>query len=172
MSLLTPDFGLLFWMMLNFLIVFGLLAKFGFPVITRMVSERRDHISKSLLAAAEATKKLENVRQESLAMLDEARVRQTEIIKKAIADGEQIVRNAQQKATEETEKQLEAAHRSIELQKEKALSEINAQVALLSIDIAEKILRRQLDDREQQETFALQMVEETENIRRKRSHSR
>ncbi|MDR0687189.1 MAG: F0F1 ATP synthase subunit B [Prevotellaceae bacterium] len=172
MSLLTPDFGLLFWMLVNFLIVFGILAKFGFPVITRMVSERRDHISKSLLAAEEATKKLENVRQESLAMLDEARVRQTEIIKKAIADGEQIVRNAQQKATEETEKQLDAARRSIELQKEKALSEINAQVALLSIDIAEKILRRQLDDREQQETFALQMVEETENIRRKRSHRR
>ncbi|MDR1023456.1 MAG: F0F1 ATP synthase subunit B [Prevotellaceae bacterium] len=172
MALLTPDFGLLFWMAFNFLIVFGILAKFGFPVITRMVSERRDHISKSLQAAEEATKKLENVRQESLAILDEARLQQTEIIKKAIADGEQIVRNAQQKATEETEKQLEAARRSIDLQKEKALSEINAQVALLSIDIAEKILRRQLDDRKQQETFALQMVEETEGIRRKRSHKR
>ncbi|MDR0687410.1 MAG: F0F1 ATP synthase subunit B [Prevotellaceae bacterium] len=172
MALLTPDFGLLFWMLFNFLIVFGVLAKFGFPVITRMVSERRDHISQSLQAAEEATKKLENVRQESLAILDEARVRQTEIIKKAIADGEQIVRSAQQKAVEETEKQLEAARRSIDLQKEKALSEINAQVALLSVDIAEKILRHRLDDREQQESFALQMAEEAENIRRKRSHKR
>ncbi|MDR2813294.1 MAG: F0F1 ATP synthase subunit B [Prevotellaceae bacterium] len=172
MSLLTPDFGLLFWMLVNFLIVFGLLAKFGFPVITRMVNERRDHISKSLQAAEEAAKKLENVRQESLAILDEARVQQTGIIKKAIADGEQIVRSAQQKAAEETEKQLEAARRSIELQKEKALSEINAQVALLSVDIAEKILHRQLDDRARQESFALQMAEEAENIRRKRSHKR
>jgi F-type H+-transporting ATPase subunit b len=169
MSLLTPDFGLLFWMLVNFLIVFGILAKFGFPVITRMVNERRDHISQSLKAAEEATKKLENVRQESLTILDEARIRQTEIIKKAIADGEQIVRNAQQKAAEETEKQLEAARRSIDLQKEKALSEINAQVALLSVDIAEKILRQQLDDRKRQESFALQMVEEAESVRRKRS---
>jgi F-type H+-transporting ATPase subunit b len=137
-----------------------------------MVGERRDHISKSLQAAEEAAKKLENVRQESLAILEAARVQQAEIIKKAAADGEQIVRNAQQKAAEETEKQLEAARRSIDLQKEKALSEINAQVALLSVDIAEKILRRQLDDKARQESFALQMAEEAENIRRKLSHKR
>jgi F-type H+-transporting ATPase subunit b len=170
MSLLTPDLGLLFWMLVSFLIVFGLLAKFGFPVITRMVGERRDYIGRSLKAAEEATHKLENVKQESLAILDDARLRQTEIVKKAIADGEQILRDAQQKAAAETEKQLEAARKSIELQKEKALSEISAHVAALSVDIAEKILRRQLEDKKKQEDFAFQMFEEAEGIRRKRSY--
>jgi F-type H+-transporting ATPase subunit b len=162
--MLTPDFGLLFWMLVSFLFVFGLLAKFGFPVITRMVTERRDHISKSLEAAEEATRKLENVKQESLAILDEARRQQAAIIKKAMTDGEQLLLNAQQKAVEETEKQLELARQRIELQKEKALGEINAQVAMLSVDIAEKVLHRQLDDKTKEEAFILQMLNEAESI--------
>jgi F-type H+-transporting ATPase subunit b len=162
--MLTPDFGLLFWMLVSFLIVLGLLAKFGFPVITRMVSERRDHISQSLEAAEEAARKLENVKQESLAILDEARRQQAAIIKKAMADGEQLLLNAQQKAVEETEKQLELARQRIELQKEKALGEINAQVAMLSVDIAEKVLHRQLDDKTKEEAFILQMLKEAEIV--------
>ncbi|MDR0694377.1 MAG: F0F1 ATP synthase subunit B [Prevotellaceae bacterium] len=162
--MLTPDFGLLFWMTFSFLIVLGLLAKFGFPVITRMVNERRDHISQSLEAAEEAARKLENVKQESLAILDEARRQQAAIIKKAMTDGEQLLHNAQQKAVEETEKQLALARQRIELQKEKALGEINAQVAMLSVDIAEKVLHRQLDDKTKEEAFILQMLDETERI--------
>ncbi|MDR2358722.1 MAG: F0F1 ATP synthase subunit B [Prevotellaceae bacterium] len=162
--MLTPDFGLLFWMLVSFLFVFGVLAKFGFPVITRMVNERRDHISQSLEAAEEAARKLENVKQESLAILDEARRQQAAIIKKAMADGEQLLLNAQQKAVEETEKQLALARQRIELQKEKALGEINAQVAMLSVDIAEKVLHRQLDDKTKEEAFILQMLDETERI--------
>ncbi|MDR1405973.1 MAG: F0F1 ATP synthase subunit B [Prevotellaceae bacterium] len=162
--MLTPDFGLLFWMMVSFLLVLGLLAKFGFPVITRMVNERRDHISRSLEAAEEATRKLEHVKEESLAMLDEARRQQAAIIKKAMADGEQLLLNAQQRAVEETEKQLALARQRIELQKEKALGEINAQVAILSVDIAEKVLHRQLDDKMKEEAFILQMLNEAEHI--------
>ena len=170
MSLLTPDLGLLLWMLVNFLIVFGLLAKFGFPIIIQMVNERRDHISQSLKAAEEATRRLENVKQESLQLLNEAHAQQSEIVKKAIADGEQLVREAQQRATAETEKLLAAAQKSIEQQKEQALSEITSQVTLLSVDIAEKILRRQLSDRKADEAYALQLFDEAESTRRKRSH--
>jgi F-type H+-transporting ATPase subunit b len=170
MALLTPDFGLLFWMLFNFLIVFGLLAKFGFPVITKMVGERQAHISESLEAAAEAHRQLEGIKQTAQTLLDEARKQQAEILKKAVADGAQMVRAAQQKAAEETEKQLEAARKNIELQKEKALSEINAQVALLSVDIAEKVLRRQLADKPSQETFIMQMLNEADNARKQQSH--
>lgn len=155
---------MLFWMLVSFLFVLGLLAKFGFPVITRMVNERRDHIRHSLEAAEEAARKLENVKQESLAILDEARRQQAAIIKKAMSDGEQLLLNAQQKAVEETEKQLELARQRIELQKEKALGEINAQVAMLSVDIAEKVLHRQLDDKTKEEAFILQMLNEAESI--------
>ncbi|MDR3350628.1 MAG: F0F1 ATP synthase subunit B [Prevotellaceae bacterium] len=162
--MLTPDFGLLFWMLVSFLIVLGLLAKFGFPVITRMVTDRRDHIRQSLEAAEEAARKLENVKEESLAILDEARHQQASIIKKAMADGELLLLHAQQKAVEETEKQVALARQRIELQKEKALGEINAQVAMLSVDIAEKILHRQLDDKSKEEAFILQMLNETDSI--------
>jgi F-type H+-transporting ATPase subunit b len=157
-SLLTPDFGLLFWMLVSFLIVFGLLAKFGFPVITRMVGERQDYIRKSLQEAEETNKK-------TLAILEETRSRQSEILKTAVADGEQLIRNAQQKATEETEKQLEAARQRIDFMRDKALHEINAQVAFLSMDMAEKVLHRQLDDKDKEEAFVLQMLEEAENLR-------
>jgi F-type H+-transporting ATPase subunit b len=156
-SLLTPDFGLLFWMLLSFLFVFGLLAKFGFPVITRMVSDRQDYISRSL-------KEAEETNQKTRAILEDTRLQQDEILKKAVADGEKLIRNAQQKATEETEKQLEAARQQIAFLREKALHEINAQVALLSMDMAEKILHRQLDDKAKEEAFILQMLDEAEQL--------
>jgi len=170
MSLLKPEFGLLFWMLVNFLIVFGLLAKFGFPVITKMVTERREYITKSLEAAAEANRQLENVKQTAQDMLAEARRQQADVMKKAASEGEQIIRNAQQKAAEETQKQLELARKNIELQKEKVLGEINAQVALLSVDIAEKVLRRQLTDKPAQETYIMQMIEEASKANNPVSH--
>ena len=94
MSLLTPDFGLLFWMLLSFAIVFGLLAKYGFPVITRQVDERREYIRQSLDAADEANRKLAAIKDETDAMLSAARVRQTELMKEAAAEGEKIVQAA------------------------------------------------------------------------------
>jgi F-type H+-transporting ATPase subunit b len=170
MSLLKPEFGLLFWMLFNFLLVFGLLAKFGFPVITKMVGERQAHIAQSLEAAAEANRQLEGIKQTAQDMLAEARRQQADVMKKAIADGEQIVRAAQQKAVDEAQKQIEQARKSIDLQKEKALSEINAQVALLSVDIAEKILRRQLSDKKAQESFIMQMIDEASRSETHLSH--
>ncbi|MDR2361419.1 MAG: F0F1 ATP synthase subunit B [Prevotellaceae bacterium] len=156
-SLLTPDFGLLFWMLISFLFVFGLLAKFGFPVITRMVSERQDYISRSLREAEETN-------QQTKALLEDTRQRQDEILKKAVADGEKLIRNAREKAMEETEKQLDAARQQMVFLREKALHEINAQVALLSMDMAEKILHRQLDDKAKEEAFILQMLDEAEQL--------
>lgn len=156
-SLLTPDFGLLFWMLFSFLIVFGLLAKFGFPVITRMVSDRQDYISRSLKEAEETGEKTRT-------LLEETRRQQAEILKQAVADGEKIIRAAQQKAREETEKQLEAARQQITFRREKALHEINAQVAILSMDMAEKVLHRQLDDKAKEEAFILQMLDEAEQL--------
>ncbi|MDR0729593.1 MAG: F0F1 ATP synthase subunit B [Prevotellaceae bacterium] len=156
-SLLTPDFGLLFWMLFSFLIVFGVLAKFGFPVITRMVSDRQDYISRSLREAEETNK-------QTKALLEDTRQRQDEILKKAVADGEKLIRNAREKAMEETEKQLDAARQQMAFLREKALHEINAQVALLSMDMAEKILHRQLDDKTKEEAFILQMLDEAEQL--------
>lgn len=82
-SILTPDLGLLFWMLLAFLVVFFVLAKFGFPAITVMVEKRKNYIDESLKKAHEASLKLENIKQESEAILQEAREKQATILKEA-----------------------------------------------------------------------------------------
>ena len=85
MSLITPDFGLLFWMTIVFLIVLGIVSKFGFKVIVKMVNDRKDYIDSSLQKAHEANKKLANIKVESDALLQEARERQAAILKEAAA---------------------------------------------------------------------------------------
>lgn len=170
MSLLTPDFGLLFWMLISFLIVFGVLGKFGFPIISRKVAARREHIERSLEAADEANRKLADVQQEALRIIAEAQAQQAQILNKAVSESEQIVQNARDKAAAESEKQLDAARKRIDVMQEKAIGDINSQVAMLSVDIAEKVLRRELEDSEEQEKLILKMVEEAGNTPRKRSY--
>lgn len=162
MSLLTPDFGLLFWMVLTFAIVCGILAKFGFPVIIKMVDERRDYIQKSLNEADEANKRLENMKQESEAILNETRANQSMLIKKTLKEGDEIIQQAKEKASIEADRQLTEATRQIEAQKQKAIHEIRSQVAMLSIDIAEKILRRELDHPETQQALISKLLDEVE----------
>lgn len=82
-SILTPDLGLLFWMLLAFLVVFFVLAKFGFPAILGMVDKRKKYIDESLDKAQKAAAKLENIKQESEAILQEAREKQATILKEA-----------------------------------------------------------------------------------------
>ena len=145
MSLLTPDLGLLFWMLLSFLIVFGALAKFGFPVITGMVEKRRAHIEESLAAADKARQRLEGVEEEARRMIDEATRRANELVSTAVADSSRIVENARQKAEEDTKMRIEAAKTQIEIEKQKALGEMRTTVALLSVEVAEKVLRQRLE---------------------------
>jgi len=163
MSLLTPDFGLLFWMTLSFAIVFGILAKFAFPVITKAVNERREYILQSLANADEANRTLANIQQKSEELIDEARKRQQELIKEATTKSGLIIEKAKEDAALQGKQKLEEALRMIELQKQKALGEIRSQVALLSVDIAEKILRQQLDHESNHERLITQFLDEIED---------
>jgi F-type H+-transporting ATPase subunit b len=165
MGLLTPDLGLLFWMLVSFGIVFGILAKFGFPVIVRMVDKRRVYIEESLKAADEANRKLQTVSEESERILDEAHRKQAEILRSAMSEGEKIVQNAQVRAVQEGEKQLAAARARVETMKSKALADVNSTVAMLSCEIAEKVLRHELTDRTNDEALILRMLGESESIK-------
>ena len=149
-SILTPDLGLLFWMLLAFLVVFFVLAKFGFPAITVMVEKRKNYIDESLKKAHEASLKLENIKQESEAILQEAREKQASILKEATATREAIVAKAQTQAKDEGARLLTDAKAEIENEKRQAIGEIRSQVAELSVKIAEKILREKLsaDDKQ------------------------
>ena len=160
MSLITPDFGLLFWMTIVFLIVLGIVSKFGFKVIVKMVKDRKDYIDSSLQKAHEANKKLANIKVESDALLQEARERQAAILKEAAATRDAIVEKAQDKAHEESNRLLTEAKVEIENQRQAAVSDIRKQVATLSVEIAEKVLREKLGDEKTQMDLIERMLDE------------
>ena len=159
-SILTPDLGLLFWMLLAFLVVFFVLAKFGFPAIVGMVDKRKKYIDESLDKAQKAAAKLENIKQESEAMLQEARDKQASILKEAAATRDAIVEKAQEKAREESTRILGEAKAEIEAQKQAAIGELREQVAILSVEVSEKILRKKLGTDAAQMDYINQMLDE------------
>ena len=149
-SILTPDLGLLFWMLLAFLVVFFVVAKFGFPAIIDMVENRKRYIDESLQKAHEASERLANIQKEGESMLQEARQKQAQLLKEAAETRDAIVSQAQEKAREEGARLLSEAKAEIESQKQAAISEIRAQVAEVSVKVAEKILRKELSSEAKQ----------------------
>ncbi|AUI56338.1 MULTISPECIES: F0F1 ATP synthase subunit B [Prevotella] len=144
MSLLLPDSGLLFWMTLVFLVVFFVLWKWGFPSIIKMVNERKEYIDESLAKAEEANLRLANIQKQGEELLMEAREKQAQILREASETRDTIVGQAQEKAHEESARILSEAKAEIESQKQAAIRDIRAQVAELSVQIAEKILQKEL----------------------------
>ena len=159
-SILTPDFGLLFWMLLAFLIVFFLMAKYGFPIITKMVEDRKNYIDESLQKAHEANERLAGIQQESERLLAEARAKQAEILAQAKATGDSIVSEARNKAQAAGAKLLPEAKAQIAAEKENALRDIRQTVADLSIVIAEKVVRQKLANNDEQQALIEQMLNE------------
>ena len=143
-AILTPDLGLLFWMLLAFLVVFFVLAKFGFPAIINMVDERNKYIDESLLKAREAQERLANIQKEGESILQEARAKQAQILKEAADTRDAIVEKAQEKAHQESARIVSDAKAEIEQQKIAAIAGTRKQVATLSVEIAEKVLKQNL----------------------------
>ena len=136
------------------------MAKYGFPVITKMVEDRKNYIDESLKSAREANEKLANIKVESEAILRDAREKQAEILKEAMATRDQIVNEAREKAQAEGQKLLNEAKAQISVEKENALRDIRRTVAGLSVQIAEKIVLRQLETDDEQEKFIGKMLDE------------
>ena len=160
MSLITPDFGLLFWMVVIFGIVFFLLAKFGFPVITKAVQTRSDHIADSLKAADEAQARLAGLAQEQARMIEETRLEQSRILKEASESRERIIAQAKEEAAAEAAKLLDHAKVEIAAERESAIRDIRRQVAMISVEVAEKIVRKDLEGEDGQLSMIDRMVEE------------
>ena len=159
-SILTPDFGLFFWMFVAFLVVFLLLAKFGFPVITGMVEERKNFIDESLRKAHEAQERLANIEKEGESILQEAREKQAQILREAAETRDAIVEQAQEKARTEGARLLDDAKIAIEHEKKAAIADIRSQVAALSVEIAEKVLKQNLKDEKSQMDLIDRMLDE------------
>jgi F-type H+-transporting ATPase subunit b len=159
-SILTPDVGLLVWMLLAFLVVFLILTKFGFPVITKMVEDRKNFIEESLRNAHEANQKLANIQSEGEAILKDAREQQAAILKDAMATRDNIIKEARNKAQVEGAKLVEEAKAQILVEKENALRDIRTTVAELSVEIAEKVMRNKLKGEGEQEQLIERMLDE------------
>ena len=159
-SILTPDPGLLFWMLLAFLVVFWVLAKYGFPAIINMVDERNKYIDESLRKAHEAQERLANIEKEGESILQDAREKQALILKEAAATRDAMVEKAQEKARAEGARLMDEAKAAIEQEKKAAIADIRQQVAALSVDIAEKVLRQNLKNDKSQMDLIDRMLDE------------
>ena len=167
MDLLIPSTGLLFWMSLTFLVVLFILWKFGFPVIVKMVSERKAFIDDSLRQAHEANEKLANIQKEGESILQEAREKQASILKEAASTRDAIVEKAQDKAREEGARLINDAKIEIDNEKQAAISDIRKQVATLSVEIAEKILREKLGNDKAQMDLIDRMLDDVSSAENK-----
>ena len=161
MSLLLPDAGLLFWMLLAFGVVFLVLYKYGFPIITSMIDARKQYIDDALKGAKEANEKIAGIEQQCNGLLEEARQKQVEILREATVAREQIMKEAREKADAETEKIIAEAKREIQQQREDALSAVREEAAKVALAVAEKILRRELSGEERQQEYIEKLVDET-----------
>ncbi len=166
MSLLNPDIGVFFWMLVSFIIVFIILAKFGFPVLVNMVNERKQYIDESLKSAREANEKLSHIKEESESILVEARKEQARILKEAMETRAQIVNEAKEKAQSEGGRLLEEARKQIQKEKDDAICDIRKQVAELSVEVAEKVLRKQLSSEVEQNGMIERLLDEVSDSKK------
>ena len=160
MDLLIPEVGTLVWMLLAAGIVFFILVKWGFPMITGMVDRRSDYIDKSLDAARKATERLEGIQGECDALLKETRAEKARILKEASDRRDEIIAEAESRAKEAGEKIISDAREQIRQEKEEALRSLRRQVAELSVQVAEKVVLKQLDSDEEQLEMIDRMIED------------
>lgn len=160
MSLITPDFGLLFWMTVIFAIVFFILAKFGFPLITGMVKKRSDRIDQALRDAEQAEKQLKRMAEEQRQLIEEARKEQARILNEAAANGDKIVQEAKDQARAQTTAMIEQAREEIRIEQDTARRELSNEIASLSVEVAEKLVRSHLSTKERQNALIDKLIEE------------
>jgi F-type H+-transporting ATPase subunit b len=147
MELFTPEIGLICWMLIAFLAVFFLLAKFAWPSIIKGVDERGQFIDNALHSAKEANEQLAGIKAEGERLMAEARNHQLDLLKEASDMRNKLLKEAKEQAVVEAEKVIQDARAVIQKEKDEAMKEIRLQIAELSVDIAEKIIRRQLDEK-------------------------
>lgn len=160
MSLITPDSGLIIWMTLIFGIVFFILAKFGFPLITSMVKKRNDYIGKSLSDAKKAQEQLETLTLEHRKMIAQTKKEQARILNEAADARDRIIGEARERAAREASEIIGRAKDEIEQQKENAMREVRREVAALSVGIAEKLVRTHLENSENRNALIDNLINE------------
>lgn len=160
MKLLTPDLGLLFWTLLAFLAVFFILAKFAWPAIVKGLKEREQSIADSLATAEKVKAEMAQLKSENEALLAKAREERAQLLKEARETKDKIVNDAKEQAKIEANRIVAEAQAAIQTQKMAAITDVKNQVGTLVIEVAEKVLRRELNNKADQESYIRQLTNE------------
>jgi F-type H+-transporting ATPase subunit b len=153
MELVKPGLGLIFWMTITFSIVLYILSKFAWKPILKSLREREDSINNALNAADEARKQMDELKANNEKLLNEARKERDMMLKEAAELKDSIISQAKKTADDEARKMIVNANDAIEKAKVAAMNQLKTEVAELSVTMAEKILRKKMEDRSQQEAF-------------------
>ena len=154
----------MFWMLIGFLIVFVILSKVGWPMIMGAVNQRNQHISDSLQAAKEANESLADIEAAKEKALAEQQAEQIRIMNESQELKKQLIEEAKEQARAEAEKIVADARLKIEKEQAEAMAQIKAEVISLSVDIAEKILRRELDNKNAQNEYIETLLKDSPRI--------
>ena len=157
--LVSPGLGVIFWMLIAFGILAFILMKFGWPVILKSLNEREKAITDSLEAAERTKQEMAQLNARNEELLREAKVQRDEILRNARLAGEQVIEDARAKATAEADRIVENARENINDEKLKAMHELKNQMATLSIQIAEKLIKAELSDKEKANAFVSKELE-------------
>ncbi len=156
MELITPEFGLIFWTGISFLILLFILKKFAWKPILNSVNTREQSIKDALAAAEAAKREMENLTADNERILKEARAERETLLKEAREIKTKMIADAEEDAKSKADKLIANAQAAIETEKKAAISELKAQVANLSLDIAEKVVKAELSNKDKQ----LKLVED------------
>ncbi len=160
MGLVTPDFGLVFWMLVTFGIVLFLLKKFAWKPILQSLKERETSIEDALKSAEKARDEMAKIQADNDKILQQAKTERESLLKEAREVKDKIIADAKTEATSEAAKIIVSARRQIESEKATALSQIRQEVVSLSVEIAEKILRENLKSDARQTEFASKLLKD------------
>ncbi len=160
MDLLTPNPGLFLWNLLAFLILYFILKKTAWKPILKSLKEREDGIADSLATAEKVKAEMAQMKSENEALLAKAREERAALLKEAREAKDKIINEAKEQAKVEYSKIISDAHAAIEQQKMAALTDVKNQVGNLVVEVAEKILRRELANKGEQENYIRQLSNE------------
>jgi F-type H+-transporting ATPase subunit b len=160
MNLLTPDPGLLIWTLLAFLVVFYILKSMAWPAIIKGLKEREQNIEEAIATAERVKGEMAALQSENEQLMARAREERSQLLKDTREQTQKMISEAKDKAKAEYDRIVAEAQQAITQQKNAALTEVKNQVGSLVIEVSEKVLRRELGDRSQQEKYINQLAEE------------
>lgn len=158
MDLLSPHFGLIVWTLLAFVIVFLILKKFAWKPILKSLGEREDNIANSIAAAEKIKLEMAQFKNDNEVLLIKAREERGQMLKEAKEIKDKMINDAKDQAKEAAAKIVADAHASINQQKMAAITDLKNQVGKLVIEVSEKVLRRELSNKAEQETFIKELT--------------